>query len=129
MVTGLLAGMADATPARSLAKRRVEKKRDAQETTAVTQAQAPPAAQAPAASAPAPAPAAKPVPADPSFLSREGKPPSRRFFSRVRTDSSRDKAKAAKEAAAGSTAAMQSTEKQKLIYRRTWGPRAHRRPR
>jgi hypothetical protein len=120
MVTGLLAGMADATPARSLAKRRVEKKRDAQETTAVTQAQAPPAAQAPAA---------KPVPADPSFLSREGKPPSRRFFSRVRTDSSRDKAKAAKEAAAGSTAAMQSTEKQKLIYRRTWGPRAHRRPR
>jgi hypothetical protein len=53
MVTGLLAGMADATPARSLAKRRVEKKRDAQETTAVTQAQAPPAAQAPAASAPA----------------------------------------------------------------------------
>lgn len=120
MVTGLLAGMADATPARSLAKRRVEKKRDAQETTAVTQAQAPPAAQAPAA---------KPVPADPSFLSREGKPPSRRFFSRVRTDSSRDKAKAAKEAAAGSTAAMQSTVKQKLIYRRTWGPRAHRRPR
>lgn len=129
MVTGLLAGMADATPARSLAKRRVEKKRDAQKTTAVTQAQAPPAAQAPAASAPAPAPAAKPVPTDPSFLSREGKPPSRRFFSRVRTDSSRDKAKAAKEAAAESTAAMQSTEKQKLIYRRTWGPRAHRRPR
>lgn len=144
MVTGLLAGMADATPARSLAKRRVEKKRDAQETTAVTQAQAPPAAQAPAASAPAttgtpssnnagsapaPAPAAKPVPAGPSFHSREGKPPSRRFFSRVRTDSSRDKAKAAKEAAAESTAAMQSTEKQKLIYRRTWGPRAHRRPR
>jgi hypothetical protein len=120
MVTGLLAGMADATPARSLAKRRVEKKRDAQETTAVTQAQAPPAAQAPAA---------KPVPAGPSSLSREGKPPSRRFFSRVRTDSSRDKAKAAKEAAAESTAAMQSTEKQKLIYRRTWGPRAHRRPR
>lgn len=75
------------------------------------------------------APAAKPVPAGPSFLSREGKPPSRRFFSRVRTDSSRDKAKAAKEAAAGSTAAMQPTMKQKLIYRRTWGPKVHRRPR
>lgn len=154
MMTGLLAGLVDATPARNLNKRRAEKKRDAQKELAAAQANNPQPAQSQAAAAKPGAPVAQkpakrtstpsgsekkqtapsaPAPvvtAGPSELSRQGKPPSRRFFSRLRSDRDRDRAKAAK---AAKRAAARGTAKPKAspqhIYRKSWGPRTHRRPR
>ena len=146
IVAGLAAGLADATPASSLNKRRVEKKRDARNVLQTTQPPSPAAQDpaeskksaaaispqkpsAPAAQTPAAAAAAPTGPTDPSELSRGGKPPSRRFFSRLRSDASRDQTKAMRLATKPAQSSAQIGQPNELIYRRSWGPRAHRRPR
>lgn len=136
---GALAAATFATPGRDLSKRRAEMKRDANKAAAVAPPQAPQtapqSAAAPRPTAPAttsPAPQAAPAPAGPSELTREGKPPSHRFFSRLRTDASRNQSKAARDAAPQSHPVSESEQaraKKDLIYRRTWGPRANNRPR
>jgi hypothetical protein len=158
LLVALTAGAAFSTPSRSMNQRRVEKKRDASKAAPAAPAQAQAASPSKPASTPArpapapaasngqpstPAPAAEgtntqaqPAPAatEPatssgrSLLTREGKPPSSRFFSRVRTDASRDYSKARREAAAAQTGPEAQVDANH-IYRRTWGPRSHRRPR
>jgi len=144
VVAGLLAGLLDASPTRSLRQRKVEKRRDLSKAraadqaaaqaktprTASTQSGAVPQSTPPASPGGAPAPVVKPAPAPrpsgPSLLVRSNKPPASRFFSRVRTDHSRSDEKARK-AAAAQQPPVESTTDKKLIYRRTWGTRSRHR--
>lgn len=148
LIAGLATSLVDASPASRLNKRRAEQKRDtAREAAAKAEAQPTPAAAKPTAPTAAPAkpgsaspsptprvtgptPAPKPaVNPGPSLLSREGKPPNRRFFSRLRPDRDRNRSRAAKVAKATQQPEPEAKPKKDLFYRNTWGPRSRRRHR
>jgi hypothetical protein len=137
---GLGTGFALASP-RSIHQRSVEKARDASKAAAEAQAQNPAPAPAPASPAapvkgqaqapsqPAATPAPAPAPSGPSSIARDGKPPSSRFFNRLRTDASRNASKAQRDATAAASATADPKAAKDLIYRHTWGPRSRSRPR